>query len=64
MSDTDPYPWVLKRPINQRALPPVKPSRLPVQVCGRCGCESKGQRKKCPACHAHLEATAGGAPVR
>lgn len=58
MSDTGPYPWVLRRPLSQRSLPPVRPSRLPVHVCDRCGCESKGQRKKCPACHARLDTAA------
>jgi rubrerythrin len=54
-----PYPWILRRPAKERPLPPVKPSRLPVLVCGRCGCESKDRRKKkCPACHARFEVDA------
>lgn len=46
------YPWILKRPARERPLPLVRPSRLPTLVCGRCGCEARGRRKKCPACHA------------
>jgi hypothetical protein len=54
MSEPDRYPWVLRRPIRQRHLPPAKPSRPPMLICGRCGWESGYRRKKCPACHALL----------
>lgn len=63
MSEPDRYPWILRRPIRHRHLPPVKPGRLTMLVCARCGWESTYRRKKCPACHARLEAAPGGAPV-
>lgn len=49
------YPWILIRPASQRPLPPDKPSRQRVLVCGRCGWEWKGRRKKCPACMTPLD---------
>jgi hypothetical protein len=48
------YPWIVSRPVR-RELPPTKPSRLAVLVCGRCGWESRGRRKKCPACMCRLD---------
>lgn len=48
------YPWILKRPGGRRVLPPVKPNTLVVVVCERCGWESMGSRKKCPACLVRL----------
>lgn len=47
------YPWILKGPVR-RVLPPPKPSTLAVVVCDRCGWESAGRRKRCPACLVRL----------
>lgn len=53
------YPWIPDGPVR-RDLPAVKPSRLPALVCSRCGWESRGRRKKCPACFARLDGEGAG----